>query len=104
MKRILPTVSAFAATLLIASLPVIAEEGSMGRMMEQGQQDQKNECLLASLNCREQTDSIQQRIDRLQGEIARGRDVYSDGELRVLNQKLEDANKEMDFIMNNGGA
>lgn len=104
MKRITTTLSAFVATLLISALPVVAAEGDMGSMTEQGQQEERNECLLASLNCRDQVDSIQQRIDRLQGEIARGTDVYSADELRELNQKLDDANRTLDFIMNNGGA
>jgi len=104
MKRITSTLSALAATLLIASLPALAAEGTMGRTMEQGQQDQKNECLLVSMNCGSQVDSIQERIDHLRGEISRGTDVYTPSELRRLNDKLQDANRELDFIMNNGGA
>lgn len=104
MKRIMTTLSSVVATLLIAALPSVADEGAMGTTMEQGQQENRDECLLASLNCRGQVDSIQQRIDRLRDEIARGTDVYTADELSVLNQKLEDANRSLDFLMNNGGA
>ena len=106
MKRITTTLSAFVATLLIASIPVLADEGSMstgssGTMMEQGQ---KNECLLVSMNCGNQVDSIQQRIDRIQGELNRGSEVYTPEELKRLNNELEDANRTLEFITTNGGA
>jgi hypothetical protein len=104
MKRITTTLSAFVVTLLISALPVIAAEEGMGTTMGQGQQGQKDECLLVARNCGDQVDSIQERIQRLQGEIARGTDVYSTNELNVLNDKLDDAKRTLDFIENNGGA
>ena len=104
MKRIATKLSAFVATLIISSVPVIAAEGSMDRMMGQGQQGQKNECLLVARNCGDQVDSIQERIQRLQGEIARGTDVYTTDELKHLNDKLEDATRTLEFIESNGGA
>jgi peptidoglycan hydrolase CwlO-like protein len=104
MKRITTILSTLVATLLISAMPVVADEGSWGTMIEEGQQSEKNECLLASLNCGNQVDTIQQRIDRLQGEIARGTDVYSADELKTLNDKLEDANRTLEFMMNDGGA
>jgi hypothetical protein len=104
MKGIATTISVFVATLFISSLSVLADEGSVGTTMEQGQQFEKDQCVLASLNCGNEVDSIQQRIDRLQGEIARGEDVYTADELRILNDKLDDANRTMEFLVNNGGA
>jgi len=70
--------------------------------MEQGQQPERNECLLASVNCANQVDSIQQRIDRIRGEIARGSDVYSNDELRRLNRQLEEANRALDGLSAGG--
>lgn len=102
MKCMIRKISLLAAALLIVAVPVLAEEGSMDKMLEQGQQSDKNECLLASLNCANQVDTIQQRIDRIKGEIQRGTDVYTTDELRILNRQLDDANKTLDDL-NYGG-
>jgi peptidoglycan hydrolase CwlO-like protein len=104
MKRITTTLSAFVATLLISVLPSIAFEGSMGTMRDQGQQGQKDECLIVARNCGNDVDSIQERIQRLQGEIARGTDAYTPGELKILNHELEDANETLVVLQTNGGA
>ena len=55
----------------------------------------KDECLLISMNCPPGGMSDQQRIDRLNREISKGRDVYTEDELRILKEKLNDANKEL---------
>jgi hypothetical protein len=78
---------------MILAVPALADEGSMGSKFEQGQQAGKNECLLVAMNCANQVDTIQQRIDRIKGEIGRGTDVYTTEELKSLNKELEDANK-----------
>jgi hypothetical protein len=85
-----------AAALLILAVPVLAEEGSMDRTYDQGQQPEKNECLLVAMNCGNQADTIQQRIDRIKGEISRGSDVYTADELRTLNRELNEATKTLD--------
>jgi hypothetical protein len=86
-----------AAALMIMAVPVLADEGSMDRMLEQGQQVDKNECLLAAINCPNQVDSLQQRIDRIRGEIARGTDVYTRDELGRLNRELEEAVRTLEM-------
>jgi len=78
---------------MIVAVPVLADESSMNGKFEQGQQTEKNECLLVAMNCGNQVDSIQQRIDRIKGEISRGSDVYTNDELRTLNRELEEAVK-----------
>jgi hypothetical protein len=98
MKAIARTVTVVAAALMIAAVPVLAEDTIMG---QQEMQDQKNECLLVAQNC--PTDSIQERIQRIQGEIGKGTDVYSADELRRLNRQLEEAEKLLDYEMTNGG-
>jgi hypothetical protein len=55
----------------------------------------KDECLLVAMNCPPDSGFIQNRIDRLNAEIAKGTDVYTPGELRVLNHKLNDAYREL---------
>jgi hypothetical protein len=88
MKAIARTVTVVAAALIFAALPVRAEENVMG---QQEPQVQKNECLLVAQNC--PSDSIQERIQRIQGEISRGTAVYTNDELGRLNRDLEDAQK-----------
>jgi hypothetical protein len=56
----------------------------------------KDECLLVAKNCPPDMVFVQNRIDRLNAEIAKGTDVYTPGELKVLNGKLNDAYKELD--------
>jgi len=81
---------------MIVAVPVLADESSMNGKFEQGQQTDKNECLLVAMNCGNQVDSIQQRIDRIKGEISRGTDVYTNDELRTLNRELEEAVKTLE--------
>jgi hypothetical protein len=95
MRCIAKRITLLAAALMIVAVPVLADEGSMGGMREQGQQVEKNECLLVAMNCGNQVDTIQQRIDRLQKEISRGTDVYTSDELRRLNRELDEANKTL---------
>ncbi|MBT1071100.1 hypothetical protein [Pelotalea chapellei] len=95
MRSIARIIPMLATALMINAVPGYAIEAT-GAMNEGLQKD---ECLLVAMNCRNQVDSIQQRIDRLQGEIARGGGVYSADELRVLKDKLEDANKILDSIV-----
>ena len=71
--------------------------GSYG--MNQGadvqQTANKDECLLLAMNCPKENVSVQNRIDRLNAEIAKGTDVYTPDELKVLNDKLNDSYKEL---------
>ena len=55
----------------------------------------KDECLLASKDCKDQVDSIQQKIKRINTEIKKGKKVYSAEDLKKLQQKL----KETDEIL-----
>jgi len=98
MKAIASTVSVIAAVLLIAALPVLADEGSM---VQREPQVQKSECLLVAKNC--PTDSIQERIQRIEGEIAKGTAVYSNDELMRLNRQLEEAQEFHEYQLTNGG-
>ncbi|NVN92238.1 MAG: hypothetical protein HXX11_16770 [Desulfuromonadales bacterium] len=100
MRRLLVLVAGLSITLLLSSLPLIAEEKEMGKMLEPGQGGQKDECLLVARNCAGEVDSIQQRIDRLQREISRGTDVYTNDELRSLRNELNYENKLLDYMIN----
>ena len=50
----------------------------------------KNLCLLASENCPDRKDTINEIIAKLEAEISKGPAVYTPAELRILQQKLDD--------------
>ena len=99
MKRISILIPAIAAVVMLYSAPVRSEEGTIYGT-EGEAVPTKDECLLVAMNCQGNVDSVQQRIDKLQKEIGRGTAVYTDDELRILNQKLDDANKVFMELLN----
>lgn len=88
MKRI--AVLAMAVFMMSLSVPVCASDMS---------KEQKDECLLASKNCKNSVDSIQQKIKKLNNEINKGDKVYSPEELKKLNEKLKDAENMLDNML-----
>ena len=102
MKRTAIIVSALAAALLMNVSAVFSAEENMGQWMEQQQAQQKDQCLLVAKNCPGEVMSIQQRINKLSAEIAKGTDVYTADELRKLNDKLDDAYKTLEDIQREG--
>jgi hypothetical protein len=103
MRAIARTITVMAAALMIAAVPVLAEEGvpfqtEMGSVSQQDESVNNRDCLLVAKNC--PTESIQQRIDRIQTEINRGSAVYTKDELRSLNQELEDSQQLLDSQVN----
>jgi hypothetical protein len=89
MKTLTMKIAILTAATLFSALPVLAGEGA-GMGMSSGESAQKDECLLVSQNCRDSVDSIQQRIDRLNREIAKGSSVYTDQELGRLKSQLRE--------------
>lgn len=102
MRYMIRKLTLLAASLMILAVPALAEQGRLDRMQDEGVRADKNECLLVSANCVNQVDTIQQRIDRIKGEISRGSDVYTNDELRRLNLKLNDAVKTMEELSAGG--
>jgi hypothetical protein len=105
MRAIARTITVMAAALMIAAVPVLAEEGvpfqtEYGIVGQQEENVNSRECLLVAKNC--PIESIQQRIDRIQTEIGRGTAVYTNDELKVLRQELEDSQQLLDSEMNGG--
>jgi hypothetical protein len=99
MRCIMKRITLLAAALMMVSVPVLAEEGTtMGSMFDKGQQPVKNECLLVAKNCT--SDSVQERINRIENEIKRGTDVYSADEIKQLHRELEENNRLLRFEEN----
>jgi len=95
MRFIIRKITLVAAALMLLAVPVLADEAAKYEAIEQGQQEGRDECLLVALNCPNQVDTIQQRIERIKGEIARGSYVYTNDELGILNRQLEEAERNL---------
>jgi len=78
-----------AAFLTSVSVPVFAEE----------MKSTKDECLLASKNCKNEVDSIQKKIKKLDTEIKKGKKVYSAEEIKKLQEKLNEAEAMLDNML-----
>ncbi len=91
MKKI--AVMIMAAFVMSATVPVFAAEMT---------KEEKDQCLLASKGCTTEVDSIQKKIKKLNGEIKKGKKVYSAEEIKKLQQKLDEAEKLLDKIIEGG--
>jgi hypothetical protein len=49
----------------------------------------KNQCLIVAKNCATESNTVQQRVNELRVEIAKGLDVYTPNELRALKEQLK---------------
>ena len=93
MRRLTGMLTILAAAVLLSGSTLMANDTEYGKEYEN--QTNKDECLLVSMNCAQDVDSIQMRIERLDKEIAKGLDVYTREELNILQRKLEDTYKEL---------
>lgn len=62
---------------------------SSGEFDKLVQSNFKNQCLIVAKNCTNESNTVQQRVDQLRQEIAKGQDVYTPSELRTLKEQLE---------------
>jgi TolA-binding protein len=88
------------ATLMLSAGPAFAAGSSQGQPGESQETSRKDECLLILKNCEMQADSLQQTIQRLNDEIAKGTHVYNVEELKKLQKMLNDANQTLDLLLN----
>ncbi len=91
MKKI--AISLIAGLMLMTAIPAMAEMTK----------DEKDQCLLASKNCANEVDSLQQRIKKLNKEIKKGTKVYSVEELKKLDLKLKEADEILRSLEKPGG-
>lgn len=98
MKRISILIPTLAAILMINAAPSLSDEG-ITMVGQENISTGKDECILVALNCPNSVDTLQQRIEKLQREINKGTDVYTNEELSILNDKLNDAREnEQDLV------
>ena len=98
MKRTSMLLMVIVFSLLSIIMPVYADEAATDELTEQ-QTQQKNECILLAISCGNSIISIQDKIQLLKEEIAKGRKVYSPEELDKLRKKLDEVNKTLDFLL-----
>jgi len=98
MKRIATLLAAVLIFLMPAVTPAFADETSTAGPSEQ-QDQEKDECLLLARRCGNSAVSIQDKIEKLKEEIAKGRAVYTAEELNNLKQKLDEVSKTLDFLL-----
>ena len=98
MKSLTKIMTVLAVALLVNSTPVLAGGGTAGQGSERGIEVQKDECLLVARDC--SSDPINARVERLEKEISRGSNVYTDEELKQLKRELEDASKMQQIYEN----
>jgi len=100
MKKMVAVVPAVALGALLSAGAGAAENDMK---MQQGDPARKDMCLLVAMNCANETETINQRIERLHNEIQKGTDVYTPDELNILNRDLQDETKELRDLERPGG-
>jgi peptidoglycan hydrolase CwlO-like protein len=88
MKKV--AVMVLAAFMMTAAVPAFAAEMT---------KEEKDQCLLASKDCKNEVDSIQKKIAKLNKEVKKGTKVYSADEIKKLNDKLKEAEALLDNLM-----
>ncbi|HTP64103.1 MAG TPA: hypothetical protein VMJ66_01840 [Geobacteraceae bacterium] len=83
-KLVIVVLSAF---LTAVALPVYADNA----------QEQET-CAIAANNCLNKADILQKRINKLNAEIKKGDAKYSPEEMKMLEQKLQDAMDQLDKV------
>jgi septal ring factor EnvC (AmiA/AmiB activator) len=91
MRKI--AVALIAAFMMATTMPAIAAEMT---------KEQKDQCLLASKNCANEVDTLQKKMKKLNAEIKKGTKVYTQEELKKLNDKLKEAEDMMDAMQKGG--
>lgn len=97
IKRVFLLFSVVAVTLLFTSGSVYSDE--TGATESSVQRQQKDECLLLAIKCGTSIVSIQDKIEKLKDEIAKGKTAYTAEELNKLKKQLEDVSKTLDYLL-----
>jgi hypothetical protein len=92
MKRIITLISVTVTSVLFSVMTIIAADNSspsFGKYESLLSSHTKNECLLVAKNCATDTSNVQQRVNDLRNEIAKGLKVYTPTELNILKEQLK---------------
>jgi flagellar motility protein MotE (MotC chaperone) len=65
----------------------------------QMKESQKDECLLISKNCKNESLSIQEKMEKLNAEIKKGKRIYTAEELKKLENKMKETEEMLDVIL-----
>jgi hypothetical protein len=90
MGRTMPVILVLMVGIAALVLPVFSGDDDNAK--------NRDECLLITTQCGTSAQSIQDKIDRIKREIAKGTTVYTPEELRALKQALDEVNKTLDFL------
>lgn len=90
------------AALMMVALPVLAEDATERKMIDPAQQGGKVECLLVAQNSCAREGTPDTRIDKIRNEINKGTAVYSNQELRILNDELDKAISDLNDAYGGG--
>jgi len=101
MNGLLYRLSLVAAAMMFLCVPVRSEEGTSPVGYDTGVTGTKDECLLVAKNC--STDSMQERIEKIEHEIKRGTDVYTRDELKEMERQLDFYKKDILLLERNRG-
>jgi hypothetical protein len=91
MKRMATLISVVTVSMVSSALAISAAEQYPVSFEEYGkllQSNIKDQCLVVAKNCAAETDTVQQRVNDLRREIAKGLYVYTPDELRTLKDQL----------------
>jgi len=104
MKKILYVLFLLAMNAVIFAKPVRAQDSGFNDYGVYEQKGNKDECLLVAINCGNDYVTLEQMIGKLQKEISKGRAVYTNDELRILKEKLNNANKTLEYFKYEGAS
>jgi hypothetical protein len=85
MKKI--AIIAMSAFLLAVAEPAIAQDST-----------EKDVCQISAITCLNQAEILQKRIKKLNAQIAKGSNKYSAEDLKMLEQKLQEAMIQLDRV------
>ena len=96
MRLITKRIALSTAALVMAALPVLADEAVKSEFMGPAMQENKDQCLLVAANSCDRVGTLQGRINEIRNEINKGNAVYTNEELNILHKKLDDAIRQRD--------
>jgi hypothetical protein len=77
-----------AAFLMTAAVPAIAAQETQ----------EKETCAISANTCLNKAEILEKRINKLNAEIAKGSTKYNEDDLKMLEQKLQDAMDQLDKV------